>query len=161
MIIPRFKGELVLDDQYLKLMSYLAGILNSTTFDFLIRRRITMHLNFFTLSKHQSHQERINTDPEEIAKISARLSSPDRDFKKLAEAASSEYGAINVNERIELTAHLDALVAHQYGLNRDDDEYIIQTFDAFREDKDFEKQKEIKWTDTLIKKFNGEVRKKC
>jgi hypothetical protein len=52
------------------------------------------------------------------------------------------------------------LVAEHYGLSREDLAIILQSFAAFEEDKDLAKLgSEIKWSDDLIRKFNGEVRK--
>lgn len=47
-----------------------------------------------------------------------------------------------------------------YGLNREQLEVILQSFDGFEEDKDLVNIKEVVWNDTLIRKFNGEVRKR-
>ena len=96
----------------------------------------------------------------EIARISARLNSVDDRFVDLAHALGVEYEPINMIERIELTAKLDALVAHQYLLNRADYEYIINTFPAFKEDPQLERATSIEWNDLTIRKFNGEMRKR-
>lgn len=102
----------------------------------------------------------MNDTFQEITKISGRLSSVDERFKDLAKAVGVEYGPMKMEERIELTANLDALVCCSYGLNRQEYEYILDTFDAFEED---EKLKNIgeqyEWNDAMIRKLNGEVKK--
>jgi hypothetical protein len=50
--------------------------------------------------------------------------------------------------------------AHHYRLDRIEYEYIINTFPAFKEDTSLEKSTDIEWNDLLIRKFNGEVRKR-
>jgi len=39
-VLPRINGKLLLNQTYYRVIAYLAGIFNSTSFDFLIRRRI-------------------------------------------------------------------------------------------------------------------------
>jgi len=97
---------------------------------------------------------------EEIIRISARLSSIDKRFARFASAVGTEIGPLDMHERIELTARLNALVAKHYGLNRNQLEIILQSFEGFKEDKNLEKLKEINWNDALVRKFNGEVRKR-
>ncbi|WP_075054215.1 Eco57I restriction-modification methylase domain-containing protein [Nitrososphaera viennensis] len=160
-IIPRYNGELLLEGEYLKTIAYLAGIFNSTTFDFLIRRRITMHLNFFYIEQTPVPSRKNNALVNEIVKISAELSSPDERFAELAKTARSGYGSVDIKKRIELTAKLDALVAYHYGLSRQEYEYILSTFTGFEEDDKLKDITEVKWDDTLIRKFNGEVRKRA
>jgi hypothetical protein len=44
---------------------------------------------------------------------------------------------------VELTAKLNALVAKHYGLNRDQLQVILESFDGFEEDKDLVNLKDI------------------
>ncbi|HXG06445.1 MAG TPA: hypothetical protein VNI77_03870, partial [Nitrososphaera sp.] len=101
-----------------------------------------------------------NQVAESIVSISARLTSSDDRFRQLAEALNVECGPITMKQRIEMTAKLDALVAVHYGIARNEYEYIVNTFDGFWEDTNLENTINPKWNDELIRKFNGEVRKR-
>lgn len=159
-VVPRHKGQLLLDERYYGIIAYLAGIFNSMVFDFLIRRRITTHLSYFFIEETPIPLKTDDSMAKEIIKISARLNSPDKRFEELARSAQVEYGPITMKQRIEMTAKLDALVAIHYGISRDEYEYIINTFDGFREDANLENMINPKWDDELIRKLNGEVRKR-
>src|SRR5690606_2242053 len=102
-----------------------------------------------------------NEIAESIVAVSARLISSDDRFRQLAEALNVEYGPITMKQRIEMTAKLDALVAIHYGIDRDEYEYIINSFDGFREDINLETMIDPEWDDELIRKLDGEVRKKA
>ena len=161
LVLPRINGKLLLNQTYYHIIAYLAGIFNSTSFDFLIRRRISNHLNSFFVEQTPIPSRMDSPLGNEIARISARLNSVDDRFVDLAHALGVEYEPINMIERIELTAKLDALVAHQYLLNRADYEYIINTFTAFKEDPQLERDYIYRIEiDLTIRKFNGEMRKR-
>jgi hypothetical protein len=163
LVVPRYRGRLLLDKKYYTMILYLAGIFNSTVFDFMIRRRITMHLNFFYLEQTPIPQEIGNKLANEIMHLAARLSCCDDRFTDLADAVGVKVSALTINERIDLTAKLDACVAHHYGLNHEEYEYIVHTFDAFEEDKKIRTLGigQVQWDDSLIRKFNGEMRKRA
>lgn len=94
----------------------------------------------------------------EIIRISTRLSAADKRYEDLANAIGVDYSNLKMKERIELTAQLDALVAHHYGLTRDEYKYIIDTFEGFETDEKISELSKIEWTEQLIRKLNGEVR---
>lgn len=147
--------------EYQVLVSYLAGILNSFVFDFLVRTRVTMNLNYFHVMQTPTPRSYHGEFAEDICKISALLSSQDDRFKQFAEANDVSPSRLSMRQRIQLTAELNGLVAKQYGLTREETEIILNSFDGFKEDKELEKlEGEIHWTDELIRKFNGEVRKR-
>jgi hypothetical protein len=70
------------------------------------------------------------------------------------------FGPLTMKERLELTAELNALVARHYGLNREDLAVILDSFTSFVEDPELENLEEIKWSGVLMRKFNGEVRRR-
>lgn len=160
MVLPKKNGSPIRGTEYLKFIAYLSGIFNSFIFDFLIRSRITMHLNYFYVYQTPIPSIADCDFAEEIIRISARLSSVDNRFKEFASVLGVECGPLTMKERVELTAKLNALVAKHYGLNREQLEVILQSFEGLEEDKDLVNMKEVKWNDTLIRKFNGEVRKR-
>ena len=66
-----------------------------------------------------------------------------------------------MKERIELAAELNALVARHYSLKREELGVILKSFDGFEEDDGLVKMEgAIQWNDQLVRKFNGEVRKR-
>jgi Eco57I restriction-modification methylase len=159
-VIPRYKNKLVLGDSYYRTILYLAGIFNSMTFDFLIRRRITMHLNFFYIEQTPIPSTIDNEVGNAIVKIAAQLSYSDERYNDLAKSIGIRSIVSTIKERVDMTARLDALVAHHFGLNRRQYETVIKTFDAFQEDEALTAQNNIQWSDLIVRKFNGEVRRR-
>lgn len=159
-MIPRKDRILALDNDYYMMISYMLGIFNSTTFDFIVRCRVTATLSFFLLEQTPIPSKFEGILGKRIANIAARLSCPDKRFEDLAKACTIRIGSITISERIRMIAELDALAAHNYGLDRDEYEYIINTFDSFEEDKNLENLKKGEWSDSIIRKLNGEVRKR-
>ena len=61
--------------------------------------------------------------------------------------------------RIDITARLDALVAHAYGLSKDEYRTVLDSF-KFGEDPSLRDADEADWSDNgVLRKFYGEVRK--
>jgi hypothetical protein len=145
---------------YYRLIAYLAGIFNSFVFDLLIRQRVSMGLNFFYVYQTPVPATINDENAIQIIQISARLSCIDERFKDFAKVIGVNHGPLTMKERIELTAKLNALVAKHYRLSKEQLNVILQSFEGFGEDKELVNMKEIKWDDTLIRKFNGEVRKR-
>ncbi|MGB9959856.1 MAG: Eco57I restriction-modification methylase domain-containing protein [Candidatus Bathyarchaeales archaeon] len=159
-VLPK-KGKGVLTGtENQRLIAYLVAIFNSMIFDFLIRTRISMNLNFFYIYQTPVPASLNSEIAKQIIETSTRLSSIDDRFKDFASSLGVECGPLSMRDRIELTAKLNALVAKHYGLSREQLEVILQSFDGFEEDKELVNMKEVKWNDTLIRKFNGEVRKR-
>jgi hypothetical protein len=159
-VLPILEGKAGSDLKCDRALAYLAGLFNSMVFDFLIRRRMAFTLNFFYIYQTPVPAS-LNTEcAESITKLSARLCSIDNRYKDFARALDTECGPLTIKERIESTAKLNALVAKYYSLNREQLEVILDSFEGFEEDKELMKMKEVKWNDTLIRKFNGEVRKR-
>jgi hypothetical protein len=146
--------------EYLQMTAYLAGLFNSMIFDFALRARSTMHASFFYVYQTPVPFSLNEKCVKEITRISARLSSTDERYREFASALGVELGPLSMKERLELTARLNALVAKQYGLSRKQLGVVLDSFDGFEEDEKLVNMKEVKWNDTLIRKFNGEVRKR-
>ncbi|OPY50939.1 MAG: hypothetical protein A4E48_01693 [Methanosaeta sp. PtaU1.Bin060] len=145
---------------YLQFIGYLAGVFDSFVFDFLIRTRVSINLNFFYVYQTPIPANYHNSTAQKIIQLAARLSSPDERFRELAEAMDVPFGPLTMKERLEMTAELNALVARHYGLSREDLAVILESFASFEEDPGLESLEEIKWSDTLMRKFNGEVRRR-
>ena len=92
--------------------------------------------------------------------LAIRLNSTDARFKEFALLVDVEAGPLTIKERIQLTAELNALVAKHYVMTRHELEAILGSFGGFEEDRNLGNLVEIKWGDLLVRKFNGEVRKR-
>jgi hypothetical protein len=136
----------------------LAGVFDSFVFDFLIRTRVSINLNIFYVYQTPVPADYHNSTAKKIMQIAARLSSPDARFRELADSVGVPFGTLTMKERLELTAELNALVARHYGLSREDLVVILDSFTSFAVDPELENLEEIKWSDGLMRKFNGEVR---
>lgn len=67
--------------------------------------------------------------------------------------------ALSPARRIDVTARLDALVAHAYGLTKDEYRTVLDSF-KFGEDPSLHDADDADWSDNkVLKKFYGEVRK--
>jgi hypothetical protein len=120
-----------------------------------------MSMNFFYVYQSPVPSNYTMNYADKLVRIASQLSAPDERFKDFAKAMSVKPTNLTMKERIELTAELNALVAKHYGLSRSEFQVILDSFDGFEEDKNLSKfEGEIKWSDDLIRKFNGEVRKR-
>ena len=160
MVLPQKNGSPVRGKEYLRFIAYLSGIFNSFVFDFLMRSRITMHLNYFYVNQTPIPSTVDGNLAEEIVRVSSRLSAVDNRFDDFASALDVQSGPLTMRERIDLTAKLNALVAKHYGLDKERLKVILQSFEGFEEDRELEKMQEVRWNDVLIRKFNGEVRRR-
>jgi len=158
--VPFVSKSVPKDHGYHELVGYCAGIFNSFVFDFLIRARVSMHLNFFYVYQTPVPADYHCPTARKIIQLAARLSCPDERFRELAEAVGVSFGPLSMKERLEMTAELNALVARHYGLSREELAVILESFASFEEDAELEKMEEIRWGDALIRKFNGEVRRR-
>lgn len=160
LVIPKIGSRIALGKEYDRMICYLAGVFNSMTFDFLIRQKVSTSLNYFYVYQTPVPTFADNELVSEIVKISARLSCTLEGFESIAKSTGVKPGILTIKERLELTAKLDALVAHQYGLSRKEYEYIIGTFDSFEKDPTLADKIQQTWNDSIIRKFNGEVRER-
>jgi hypothetical protein len=158
-VIPFVNGKAE-KNNYCDMIAYISGIFNSFVFDFLIRARVSMNMSFFYVYQTPIPADYHNNISKKIMQIAARLSSPDARFRELADAIGVPFGPLTMKERLELTAELNALVARHYGLTREDLAVILDSFTSFVVDPELENLEEIKWSDGLMRKFNGEVRRR-
>jgi hypothetical protein len=109
--------------------------MNSLVFDWQARRFVETSVNFFIL---EGLKLPVLTDAqyEGMARAAARLSSVDDRFAAFAEATGVEFGPLAEEERDELRAEIDALVARAYGLDKAELELIFSDFtlDALSEE---------------------------
>jgi hypothetical protein len=103
------------------------GLMNSLPFDWQARRFVENHVNFFILEGLRL-PKLDDATYERIAAAAALLSSPDERFGDFAAVTGVEVGTLSHEDRDELRAEIDALVAHAYGLEASD---LVTIFDDF------------------------------
>jgi hypothetical protein len=112
----------------------LLGVLNSIPFDWITRRRVENKMSFGILNSLP-----IPEIPDRVADLAGRLSCVDERYAEFARRAGVECGPLAEGDRSELEAEIDALVAHAYGLTREQLETVIADFveaavpDVYRE----------------------------
>ncbi|WP_205319230.1 Eco57I restriction-modification methylase domain-containing protein [Runella rosea] len=112
----------------------IVTFLNSFVVDFLTRQKVTAHCNMFYI--YQLPVPRLRAGDrfyEEIVERAARLICTTEEFAELWEEVmpntwSAQSGATAAEQRNQLRAELDAMVAHCYGLTAAELEYILSTF---------------------------------
>ena len=149
-----------LGDEYNQKTAYLCAILNSMTFDFIVRAKAQM--NMAPIIKSISAPLPSQYD-NEIASVAARLTcgwkGAKRDFAAFAESLEIEPKEMSPAERIDTTARLDALVACAYGLSKDEYRMVLDSF-KFGEDPSLCGAEAADWSDNrVLRGFYGEVRK--
>lgn len=114
----------------LKEVLYLAGCLNSFVVDWILRQKVTSHLNQFYV--YQVPVPRIKgdtADSQPIVSRAARLICVSPEFDTLAkEVGLKRHQPLEAAERARLRAELDGLVAHLYDLTEEEFVHILATF---------------------------------
>lgn len=109
--------------------AYVLAILCSLPFDWIARRRVEIHLNFFILNALPVPRPDPN-DPLRLraTSLAARLACVDDRFSEFAAATGVESGPLPQRERADMIAELDALVALLYRLNAAQLEVVFSDF---------------------------------
>ena len=142
-------------NDYNRHTAYLCGIINSMPFDFVARS--TARMNMATIIKSISVPSILHYD--EIAKFAAMLSAGSDEFEGFAESMRIDNVRLSPHDRIHTTAKLDALVAHAYGLTRDEYQTILNSF-KFTENHTLLEAESVDFNDNrTLRQFYGEVRK--
>ncbi|MCY4112594.1 MAG: hypothetical protein OXG33_01475 [Chloroflexi bacterium] len=103
------------------------GTMNSLAFDWLSRRYVELHLNFYVLNM-LCFPPQDNTPWMRIGDLAARLSCVDDRFAEFAAEAGVERDPLTDVERHNLRAEIDALVARAYDLTEDELRFIFTDF---------------------------------
>lgn len=117
---------------------YGCSVLNSYIVDWLLRQKITSHLNMFYV--YQVPVPRLTSSAPRFAPIvnrAAKLVCTSPEFDDLAKAVglkSHANGVTDPVERAKLRAELDGLVAHLYGLTETEFAHILATFPLVAQD---------------------------
>lgn len=116
----------------LKDLCLTAAAFDSFVFDFLIRSKITNHLNMFYV--YQMPVPRLTKKDPQFAPIverAARLICTTPEFDALAKQVglkSHKDGVTDPQQRGKIRAELDAFIAHLYGLTEKEFAHILSTF---------------------------------
>ena len=105
----------------------LLGVLNSTPFDWLARRYVEIHLNFYVLNS-LTFPPPANTPWQRIGELAARLSCVDERFAKFASEAGVDCGPLTEAQRNDMRAEIDAVIARAYDLTVDELRFIFTDF---------------------------------
>ena len=142
LIPPAFHGNKIptariTDDEGKRLIRndeqfYLAAIVNSFVFDFMIRMRVTTTLNFFYLYQMPVPRITAGTSPfSPIVECAARLICTTPEFNDLAKEVGIDghkEGVTDATKRSQIRAELDGLIAHLYGLTETEFAHVLSTF---------------------------------
>ncbi|WKZ40514.1 MAG: Eco57I restriction-modification methylase domain-containing protein [Anaerolineales bacterium] len=117
---------------------FIVSFFNSFVFDWLIRQKITSHLNFFYV--YQMPVPRLSAKDPAFAPIverAAKLICTTPEFDDLAKEVglgSHKKGVTDPKVRAQLRAQLDGMIAHLYGLTESEFAHILSTFPLVGED---------------------------
>lgn len=111
---------------------YVCGVLNGFAVDWLLRQKITSHLNMFyvfqvPLPRHSGSSD----EAVAISTRAAKLICTTPEFHPLAKEVGlrdHRDGVTDPAERAKLRAEIDGLVAHLYGLTESEFAHILTTF---------------------------------
>ncbi len=111
------------------------AFMNSFAVDYLIRQRVTSHLSFYFINNLPVPRlTEEDTDYMPIVERAARLICTVPEYDDLAKeifgpgATSAAAGVADADERVQLRAELDGIIAHIYGLTQEEFAYILTTF---------------------------------
>ena len=142
------------DDNYIKNILYLCGVMNSLTFDFAARAIIQMNLpaamKSLSLPPKPLHKDK-------IISLVAKMVVGTPEFAGLAEQMRIHNAPLTVKERIESAAKIDAMVALDYDLHIHEYRTVIESFPAFKKNPNLWDTKEITWDNNNLKEFYGEM----
>lgn len=111
--------------------AYLLGVMSSVPFDWFARRRVETHLNYFILnSLPVPRPGRDDSRWRRVVELAGRLAAVDERYAGWATACGVDCGPFDAAEKAASVAELDAVVAHAYGLSREDLEMMFEDFPA-------------------------------
>lgn len=125
------------NDGYEKLL-FTVGIFNSFVFDWLIRKKITSHLNMYIVYQMPCPRFESNQSiHQKIVSLSVKLVCSSDEFDLLAKSVglnSYKDGVTNPIERAGIRAELDAMIAHLYGLTEEEFAHVLSTFPIVKDE---------------------------
>jgi hypothetical protein len=111
---------------------FLVGVLNSFTIDWMVRQKITSHLNmFYVYQLPIPRLKRGNAAFDSIVLRAAKLICTTAEYEDLAREVGLKRpldGVSDSSERARLKAEIDGLVAHLYGLSEEEFVHVLGAF---------------------------------
>lgn len=112
-------------------VAYLLGVMCSVPFDWIARRRVELNLNYFILnSLIVPRPPRDDPRRGRVIELAGGLACIDDRYADFAAHANVTVGQADGGRRATMIAELDAVVAHLYGLERDELEEFFDDFPA-------------------------------
>jgi hypothetical protein len=109
--------------------AYLLGVLTSIPLDWYARRIVENHVSYQLLNAFPiPRPERTDGRRRRIIELAGRLAAVDGRYEGWAAAVGVPISSVDDADRDGVLAELDALVAHLYGLDREDVTHIFETF---------------------------------
>ncbi len=116
--------------------AYLLGLLCSIPLDWYARRFVEIQMDFFVLNTFPvPRPERESSLWKRTVTLAGRLASVDKRFLCWANRVGVGCGKLQPDEKVDMIAELDAVVAHLYGLN---EAQLRTVFETFHEGWNFE-----------------------
>ena len=112
----------------LKTLAYLCGMLNSFVVDYLIRQKVSAHVNQFYFKEIPLPRLSSGKEFDAIVRKAAQLVCTTEEFSELMKEVGIEKGLTKENERALARAQLDAMVAKVYGLTKEELAFILTKF---------------------------------
>ena len=107
-------------------VAFVLGLLNSLPYDWLVRRRVETHMTFGILNAMPIPDA--GPAASRIATLAGRLSCSDDRYADFAARLGVDHGPLPDDERADMEAEIDSLVARAYGLAADDLRVIFRDF---------------------------------
>ena len=109
--------------------AYLLGVLCSVPLDWYVRRFVETGLKYYLVNSFPIPRPgQDNTLRQRTVELSGRLAAADDRYADWASAVGVDYGPLDEDIKQEKIYELDAVVAHLYGLSRENVEVIFETF---------------------------------
>jgi hypothetical protein len=109
--------------------AYLLGVLCSIPFDWYARRFVETHMTYHIAEGLPVPRPKRDMPLwKRAVALGGRLACPDKRYREWAAAVGVEYGKLEDDEKQDMIAELDGVVAHLYGLNEKQLTHIFETF---------------------------------
>ena len=165
MVIIQHNKNPLIDRQYDKIIFYLEAVFNSMTFDYLLRPQVNINLNFFIVKGIAIPNDVMSKRAQQIINLARTLTMQNEKYETMVDDPGVKTQKLDIMQRIKINAELDALVAHHYGLDREQYEHVVSTFDDHRtatnrltEGDNEESEEVMEWDDSTIRALNYEIR---
>jgi hypothetical protein len=118
---------------------FYVGVLNSYVIDFYLRLMISMHVNQFFIKQVPFPEPKMFRDPEAIISLTKWLLQDNDDHKMYAILRKTTTDKLQGNRNLML-AELNARVALEFGLTRNDLITLLQTFESPKHARDIQNE---------------------